>query len=370
MARILIVTRDGDDAPALGIGAALRRRGHDVRVLGHAGRYAAVHAAGLGFAAYTHAPPGPPTTERQLLAGQVALSVDPRPGLEVRAELTRRPPDLVLVDAMSLAALKAAERSGVPTAALMPTFHRYLTHRWARGPVGVATTLRGLRPRKLWGAAGRVLVAADPDLDPADDVPANVRHVGAVVGPVRPPAREPEPLVVVSLSTIPYPGRAEVLQRVVDAVGALGVRTLVAAGDTEHLDAPACVELHRRLDHDDVLARAHLLIGDGGHDTTMRALANDLPVLVLPQHPQLDHPMIGEAVTRAGAGRVLDPHCAPETIREAVAALLADGPHHAAAAAAGARIRSRDGAIVAADELEAQLGHVSGGGDASRTSPE
>ena len=374
MARILIVTRDDDGvAPALGVGAALRRRGHDVRVLGHPQQYPAVHAAGLGFAAYTQAPPAPPTgapTERQLLANQVAQAIDPRPGLEVRAELVRRPPDLVLVDALSLAALKAAQRSGVPTAALLRTFHRFGTHHWARGAVGVAATLRGLRPRKLWDAAGRVLVATDPDLDPATDLPANVRHVGAVLGPVRPPAREPEHLVAVSLGSQARPGRGEVLQRVLDALAAAGVPALVATGDgvdRASLNPPAGVELHRRIDHADLLARAHLLIGHGGHDTTVRALANDLPVLVLPPHPPLDHAVVGEAVARVGAGRMLDAHATPETIREAVAALLADGPQHAAAAAAGARIRSRDGAAVAADELEAQLSGVSGGGDGSRT---
>ncbi len=54
MARILIITWDGGGVvpPALGIGAELHRRGHDVRVLGHAAQYAAVHEAGLGFAAY------------------------------------------------------------------------------------------------------------------------------------------------------------------------------------------------------------------------------------------------------------------------------------------------------------------------------
>ena len=60
---------------------------------------------------------------------------------------------------------------------------------------------------------------------------------------------------------------------------------------------------YRRLDHADVLARAHLLVGHCGHDTTLRALANDLPVLVLPGHRDLVHPMLGVAREAAGAGR-------------------------------------------------------------------
>ncbi len=123
--------------------------------------------------------------------------------------------------------------------------------------------------------------------------------------------------------------------------------------DAGPLRVPSTVELHRYVDHADVLARAHLLIGHGGHATTLRALANDLPVLVLPGHEQLVHPMMGAAVAGSGAGTVLPPHSPPDAIAAAVTALLGDGPHHAAAAAAGARIRARDGAAAAADELEA-----------------
>ncbi|MCX6466229.1 MAG: glycosyltransferase [Pseudonocardiales bacterium] len=361
MARILIVTWDGGGAvpPALGIGAELLRRGHDVRVLGHAAQYAAVHQAGLGFAAYAHALPWSPAAtvpENRFLAARAALAIDPRAGLDARAELARRRPDVVLVDATCLAALREAERSGVPTAVLVPTLYRYLAERWARGPVGLAATLRRLRPAKLWGRAARVLVATDPELD--GELPAGAVHVGAVTGRPRPPAREPEPLVAVSLGTGAFPGQPALLQRVLDALAGLDGHAVVSVGDgvdADPLRVPATVELHRYVDHADVLARAHLLIGHGGHATTLRALANDLPVLVLPGHPHLVHPMIGAAVAGAGAGRVLPPDSAPEAIAAAVTALLGDGPHHAAAAAAGARIRSRDGAVVAADELEALL---------------
>lgn len=359
MARILIITWDGGGVvpPALGIGAELRRRGHDVRVLGHASQYAAVHEAGLGFAAYAVAlpwSPSAPVPEDRFLLARAAVALDPRAGIDVRAELARRRPDVVLVDATRLAALREAERAGVPTAVLAPTLHRYLAGRWAKGPIGLAAALRRLRPAKLWDRAARVLVATDPELD--GPLPAGAVHTGAVVGRLRPPAREPDPLVAVSLGTSAYPGRTELLQRVLDALAHVDAHAVVSVGDgidADGLRVPASVELHRYADHADVLARAHLLIGHGGHATTLRALANDLPVLVLPGHPQLVHPMLGAAVEGAGAGRVLPPDSSPEVIAEAARTLLGAGPHHAAAAAAGARIRSRDGAAVAADELEA-----------------
>lgn len=64
---------------------------------------------------------------------------------------------------------------------------------------------------------------------------------------------------------------------------------------------------------------------------------------------------IGAEVAAAGAGRVLLPTAHPEQIRDAIRALLADGPHRAAAAAIGARLRAQDGAGAAADEIEAVL---------------
>lgn len=348
MARLLIVTRGAGPA-ALGIGAELRRRGHDVRVLDHADRYDAVHGAGLGFAAFVHAARADAVPENRFPAVQPALALDPGAGVDVRAELARRRPDLVLVDATCLTALREAERSGVPTAVLAPTLYRFLAERWARGPLGLAARLRRMRPASLWGRAARVLVATDPDLD--GPLPAGAVHTGAVTGRLRPAAREPDPLVAVSLGTTAYPGQAELLQRVLDAL--VDVPAVVGIGEAvEPARVPGSVTLYRRLDHADVLARAHLLIGHGGHATTLRALANDLPVLVLPGRPELVHPMVGAAVQAAGAGRVLSPGSPPEQIAAAVGALLGDGPHRTAAAAVGARIRSRDGAVAAADELE------------------
>ncbi|GAA2535359.1 glycosyltransferase [Pseudonocardia hydrocarbonoxydans] len=355
MARVLIVTRAAGPAP-LGIGSELVRRGHDVRVLDHADRYAAVHGAGLGFAAYAHAARAVAVPENRFLAARVALALDPGTGLDVRTELGRRRPDLVLVDATCLSALREAERSGIPTAVLVPTLYRYLAERWSAGPLGLAARLRRMRPAALWGRAARVLVATDPDLD--GPLPAGAVHTGAVVGRLRPPAREPDALVAVSVGTADHPGRTELLQRILDALAGLDGHAVVGTGDgvdAAALRVPATVEVHRELDHADVLSRAHLLVGHGGHATTLRALANDLPVLVLPGHPELVHPMLGAAVQAAGAGRVLRPDSPPDAIAAAVGELLGDGPHRAAAAAVGARIRSRDGAVTAADELEALL---------------
>jgi hypothetical protein len=107
---------------------------------------------------------------------------------------------------------------------------------------------------------------------------------------------------------------------------------------------------------------ASLLVGHGGHATTVLALAHGLPVLTIPLEPHLDHRMIGEAVRDAGAGRVLDPGATPAAIRDAVAALLVDPVVPVAAERVGARLRATDGAARAAEEIEA----VAGAGDMNR----
>ena len=50
------------------------------------------------------------------------------------------------------------------------------------------------------------------------------------------------------------------------------------------------------------MARSTLLVGHGGHGTTMQALAHDLPVLVLPMDDKTDQPLVGRSIERAGAG--------------------------------------------------------------------
>jgi UDP:flavonoid glycosyltransferase YjiC (YdhE family) len=365
MARILAVTWDGGGnlPPMLGIASELQRRGHEVRVLGHRQQRAAVTSAGLKFSAYRHARPWSPkvvaTGARFLLRFLVGAFTDPGPGRDVREELAREPADLILVDSMSLAALRASERAGVPTAVLMHTLHRYHTQKWSRGPIGVVAALRGMRPSRLWNAADRVLVATDSVLDSMEgrQLPANVCYTGVVQAPIRRGSPEPWALVLVSLSTIFFEGQEATLQTILDALGGLPIRGLVTTGavDPDALTAPANVEIHRYLSHDEIMPSASLVVGHGGHSTTMRALAHGVPLLILPMHHLLDQPMVGKAVSDAGAGRVLPKTASAEEIRSAVRSLLEDPSYRAAAEATGARLRSHDGALVAADEVEEML---------------
>ncbi|GAA1578800.1 hypothetical protein GCM10009789_35540 [Kribbella sancticallisti] len=365
MARILIVTWDGGGnvPPMLGIGAELRDRGHDVRVLGHPQQRATVEGNGLMFAPYVHALPWTPErigSGLAFLISSLRLFTDPRPAEDVRAALRHRPAELVLVDCMSLAALRAAVRSGLPTVVLVHVFHSFLTSAWARGPIGALATLRGMRPGPLWAAADRVLVASDRELNPAGvgPLPTNVRYIGLVQGRNIRQAAPPNPAVLVSMSTMDCPGQAAALQAVIDALADLPVRAVATTGgavDPAALTVPANVDVHRCLPHDDVMPEVSLVVGHGGHSSTMRALAHGLPLLVLPLFAKGDQPAVGAAVATAGAGLMLPPTAPPARIRDAIRTLLSDGPHRAAAISIGTRLRTQDGASAAAAEIEAVL---------------
>ena len=365
MARILVVTWDGGGnvPPMLGIARELQCRGHQVRVLGHPQQREVVAATGLQFVGYHHARPWSPkvtaTGARFLLRFLFGVFTDPGPGKDVREELAREPVDLALVDSMILAGLCAAERAGIPTAVLMHTLHRYHTHEWSRGPIGVVAAVRGMRPGRLWNAADRVLVATDRALDPSTErrLPANVRYTGVVQAPIQSGTPQDKPLVLVSLSTIFFEGQEATLQAILDALEGLPIRAVVTTGAvaTSAVRAPANVEVHQYLPHDEIMPSAALVVGHGGHSTTMRALAHGVPLLILPMHSILDQPMIGKAVAAARAGLVLSKTASPQEIRSAVRSLLQDPSYRHAAGAIGARLRSRNGAIAAADEVEGLL---------------
>lgn len=220
---------------------------------------------------------------------------------------------------------------------------------------GHRDAIKRFRAKRILDQAEARLVASLPQLDPAatKPLPTNLRYTGPVVTGT--PANADTPTVLVSLSTVSFPGMAKVMQNVLDALGTLDVHGIVTTGpalDAAALRPPPNAELHRFIPHGKVLPGVTLLVGHGGHATTMAALAHDVPLIVLPMHPMLDQAMVGRAVEAAGAGRLLAKKAKPAQIAEAMRDLLADGPHHSAAANLGSAIREAKGATTAAEVIE------------------
>ena len=371
MASVLFVTWDGGGnvPPALGIAAELQERGEQRALPRPRAAGAAIEGAGFRFEPYRHARPWSPTEAAYGHGAELTIFevfTDPGIGEDLLASVEREPAGLVVADCLLLGALAAADCAGLRHAVLVHTFYEYLASSWSRGPVRRFAEDRGQDPARLWAAADLVLVATAPQLDPSAGVapralPANACYTGPVVRVPDPPPGPPAdgiPRALVSLSTVHYPGQTGVLQAILDALADLPVTGVVTTGpavDPGQLSAPGNCELHRYVPHNDVLPGVSLVIGHGGHATTMRALAWGRPLLIIPMHPMLDQPMIGQAVSEAGAGETLPTTASPARIREAAVRLLADGPHRTAARRLGDSIRAANGAATAATRLQELL---------------
>jgi hypothetical protein len=331
-------------------------------VLGHPTQRAEVEAAGLDFRPFPTAAPFS-RLEHNSPPRMAALFSDKQIGRDTLAEARRAPTDVVLVDCLLTGALRACAAAGLTYVSLEHLFDGWLRRTWLRSPLGLVSRVRGLRPVASWDGAARALVVAPDVLDPAAERrrPANLSFVGPVLD--LPPGPHDlgghPPAVLVSLSTYAYAGMTDCLQRILDATADLGVRVVVTTGpvvDPADLRPAANHELHRFVPHDELMPRMSLVVGHGGHATTMRALAHDLPVVVMPMHPMLDQPLVGKAVAKAGAGAVVAKKAKPADLGPVIRRFLDDGPHRAAAAHLGATIRSARGTETAADQVLAAVG--------------
>jgi UDP:flavonoid glycosyltransferase YjiC (YdhE family) len=361
MGDILFVTWEGGGnlPPAIGIAAEVQRRGEIVRMLGHEQQRSPIERAGLRFEPYSH-PYIYSTTKPEpwlrWMRGFQAIINDRSLGIDLLASVQREPTDLVVIDCVLRNVLRAAEQSQIPRAVLVHSFHS--TAALGMGSNGPIARLRGRTSTQRWSDVEVGLIAALRSLDPDGHktLPACIRFTGPVWQGTPRPAKQPvgEPRILVSLSSAFFPGQQRVLQVILDALGGLPVRAVVTTGPAipaQDLRVPENAELHSYVPHAEVLPTVSLVIGHGGHGTTMAALSHDLPVIVLPMARFMDQFKIGQALEKAGAGRLLRKRSSPTRIRKAIEQILGDERYRLAASRLGAEIRRQDGASVAADAI-------------------
>ncbi|MDQ0757273.1 glycosyltransferase [Arthrobacter sp. B3I4] len=369
MSDFLFATLDagGNLPPALGIGRELLRQGHRVRFLGHAQQAAAVESAGAEFIPYRHAAPLSPAVSapaHRQFAAMLNVFGDPGIGRDLLEEARREPPDVAVVDCLLMGAIDAAAKAGLPHVVLVHSFFAFFDGPFRRGPMGAALAFKKLPPRRAIGHAERVLVCADPLLDPAGRAPGGpgerVVWSGAVVDEVTSgntgTRRAGRPRVLASLSTTAFPGQQQVLQKILDAASVLTVDLVMTTGpavDPASLSAPANATVHRYIEHTEIMPDCDAVIGHGGHATAMRALAHGLPMMILPMHPLMDQPLVGKVIRDAGAGVLLSRKSSPGEIGNKLSELLDSESCARAAAEIGTRLRNsagaRSGAQVLAD---------------------
>lgn len=366
---VLFVSGDigGNVPPTLAIAAELAHRGHRVTIAGLGPRPGERWPEGITSlplrslarldVTRTSGPAGHAPALAHLALGRALAR-------EVRALLPRRSPDVAVVDGVMLASLRETQRAGIPNAALFHSLGVF----WDRGlghPAANAL-LRpfGLAPRRLLARTDALLLPTDRELDPAGAEGSRFTFdwLGTTETGFPPEPRAPgePPLVLVSLSTAWQRGQGDVYRRIVAALGPLAddgvLRAIVTTGGAEldgTLEPVPGVEIRARSPHGEIMPRAELVIGHGGHSTTLRALAHGVPILILPLDRPSDQPTIGRAVADAGAGRTLSRDATSEEIAEAVREMLADRELAATAGRIGTRLRDQRGAAAGADRIEA-----------------
>jgi MGT family glycosyltransferase len=189
----------------------------------------------------------------------------------------------------------------------------------------------------------RVLAVTLRHFDDFDDTAktlSGIRYVGPIREPDPPnwdwdlpwPPGHSDPLVVASFSTT-YQHQEQQLQRTIDALAALPVRSLVTLGpglDPAEITAPTNVVVRSWIPHDAVLASASLLVTHSGHSTVMNAIAHAVPMICLPTGR--DQFVNARRVQECHLGVALEADATSQEIREAVETVLADPTYRAAVA--------------------------------------
>jgi UDP:flavonoid glycosyltransferase YjiC (YdhE family) len=362
----------GNLPPGLGIANALGTRGHDVRFYGRPEMVPRAAAAGVQASAFGRARSDLDHYSFHPLATVFGYTSSPAVGEELAGIVAADDPDLVVIDAMFAAALNVAPRFGRPTAVMLHTFCYRLIEEW-RGNFAMQSQSRqragfdALPPLdELWGERDllHVNTLAALDGEPTVDwshvvhgAPVLTSERRAVPAALPWPDDDPVPVVLLSFSTVTEQRDPAMLQRALDALAPLPVHVVATTGgivEPAELSAPANAWLTSFADHEQILERATVVVGHGGHGTMMRALRHGVPVVGIPAKGGDQAPNI-RLIEEWGAGLALPPDTDELRIRAAVQEVLASDRFAAEARRRSRAFGARDGADLAADSIEALL---------------
>ncbi|WP_164962604.1 glycosyltransferase [Rubrivivax sp. JA1026] len=211
-------------------------------------------------------------------------------------------------------------------------------------PLNAVRAARGLAPlpadlRRVYTDADDTLYADSPALFPLHGAPANHRHLGPVLWspPVPPPPWWDEPVgdgppVYVTMGSS---GDAAAIETVLDALDALGARTMLATAGAPAPRPRAGLRVADYLPGEAAAARAALVVCNGGSPTSQQALAAGTPVLGICSN--MDQMLNMRGLEAAGAGIALRAdRLSAAAVRRAAAALLSGGPGRETLARLGA----------------------------------
>jgi UDP:flavonoid glycosyltransferase YjiC (YdhE family) len=362
----------GNLTPSLGIAKALESRGHRVRFYGRPEMVPRAEAAGVTANAFSHARSDLERFSFHPLPTVFGYTCSPAVADELLGIIEAAAPDLVMIDAMFAAALNVAPQFAAPTAVMLHTFCYRIIGSW-RANFDMQSQSRqragfGALPSldELWGERDllHVNTLAAFDGEPAvawtnvvHGAPVLVSERRAVPAALPWADDDPVSLVLLSFSTVSEQRDPAMLQRALNALAPLPVHVVATTGgivEPAELSVPGNAFLTSFADHEPLLERASVVVGHGGHGTTMRALRHGVPIVGIPAKATDQAPNT-QLIAEWGAGLALPPDTGELAIRAAVQQVLADGRFTAQARLRSQAFGSRDGADLAADSIETLL---------------
>jgi UDP:flavonoid glycosyltransferase YjiC (YdhE family) len=332
--------------PLLPVACAARVAGHTVAVGCGPAMAATVTASGLTVLPLSR---GSATPKARLPLRPVDLERErrefrdrfARQGARARAPLVLTlcaewRPDVLVCDETDFGSLVAAERLGIPYAAVLVMAAGTLVQ-----PDVIGDALQDLRaehglpPDPNLEMLRRYLVLAPFPVsyrDPAYPLPATAHAFAARLPPVagRPTAwdgfRPEAPTVYFTLGTVFNVESGDLFSRVLAGLRELPVNVVVTVGP--HIDPaafgaqPAHIQVRTYVAQDTILPHCQLVISHGGSGSVLGALAHGRPMVLIPMGA--DQPLNAARCEQLGVGWVLDPVAlAPIEVQAAVQGVLA-----------------------------------------------
>ena len=363
----------GNLAPSLGIARALTKRGHTIAFAAPPEMVRSVEAAGFRTIEITQAYAQIDCYPRgHVLTRAACYLTSPAVEAQVKKIVDAEAPDIVLIDAMFLAALAQAPHFGRPSALFVYTF----LFRQIDNLRKILRLFDGMRQQAgfaplpklddLWRSRERIIATSLGDFDaPPGSGWDMVRHTGPVLEdeqfatPTALPWAEndPTPLVMVSFSTEFEQRDVNKLQRSLDALANLSVHVVATTGGIvapNELAVPKNAVVLDYVAHNSIMQRAALVLTHGGHGTAMRALRHGVPLIIIPGHAG-DQSFVTAAVQEWGAGRALPVDASVDVIRAGAQEVLFTPQYRDNARQRSVALAGVDGAANAANEIESLL---------------
>lgn len=412
MSRYLMVLWSGGGAvpPQVAVAKRLLRTGHEVSILAPRSLTKTVRASGAIFEPYRRAPEHDATDPRldllrdwevrglaararmrdNVVCGTAAAVCD-----DVLELVEENRPDVIVTDYLLLGSYIAAERAGLPLAALMhsiftlprpgiPPFGpgwkvargrtgrlrdavlKKYQMRFVNARIDDLNALRhshSLAPvrsiSELISAADRLLILASPAFDYPGSIPSNARWAGAITDPDVPSpvpragidTPDRQQAILVSFSTT-FQRQVPIVARIVEALAGLPVRAVLTCGPAikpSQLPAAPNVRIVAAADHHELLPTTDLVITHGGHGTVLAALRHSVPVLCIPMGR--DQREVAARAVWHGAGISTTARASAGRLRRLIHMALNKSSLRAAAGQLAARLAADDPHI-AVRELE------------------